>query len=131
MSQESLTGRAHLLRRVSTVDRITVTVDPNETLRARGIQTVPTTCEMALPAQFNEGARWRVAHASPSTGEVVTWDWVGWDEKPKTSFNESCSLSSYYMRDASLLDDIAGVFSRLVLHRIAQGVDVDCRLVPQ
>ncbi|WP_157807476.1 hypothetical protein [Hymenobacter chitinivorans] len=64
--------------------------------------------DTALPVQFNTGQGWQLTHRCPSTGEQIEWNW-----QYKEWFREGQALSTYKLRDQSLLDERASMFTWL------------------
>ena len=89
------------IRRLATVSHVTVVVVPSE--------TVSGSASLALPTRFSMGAEWHLTHLSPTTGQVVVWNWAY-----QKWFQEGDGLSTYKLRNLELVDSLASVFTSVL-----------------
>ena len=55
------------------------------------------------------GAEWHLTHLSPTTGQVVVWNWAY-----QKWFQEGDGLSTYKLRNLELVDSLASVFTSVL-----------------
>ncbi|UOQ52601.1 hypothetical protein [Hymenobacter cellulosivorans] len=113
-----------LLRRLFPVERVIITPVPVANQPLVSASPIDT----ALPVQFNSGRDWQLTHRCPSTGEPVEWNW-----QYQEWFKEGQALSTYKLRDQSLLDELASVFSyvQACYQDTPLGQDYEYHVVPQ
>ena len=102
------------IRRLSGVTQATATIwrddnDPAQAELPKG-RLLPVT----FPAQIPLGNGWRLQHASPTTGQLVTQNWLVEMFRDPIYKNSLC-LHSFDLRNTGLLDSIASVFDGLRL----------------
>ncbi|UOQ71854.1 hypothetical protein [Hymenobacter cellulosilyticus] len=100
------------IERVGVVDSVTVLVEPDEELRELGWQRKTTVTPHVLPTQFYMGNKWVVSHTSPTTGQLVEWNW---QQKlfRDTRYPQRLCLSTRGFANKALLNSIAALFLRL------------------
>lgn len=87
-----------IIRRLAAVPHVTVAVRPSE--------AVSGATSIALPVRFTMGTQWQLTHPSPTTGQVVAWNWAY-----QKWFEEGDGLSTYKLRNLELVDSLASVFT--------------------
>jgi hypothetical protein len=101
-----------LIRRLGTVTQATATIwrddsDPEQAHLSKG-RLVPIT----FPDQIPMGNGWRLQHLSPTTGQLVSQNWlVSLFHDPL--YKPSLRLHTFSMYNIGLLDSIAAVFEGL------------------
>jgi len=99
------------IRRLSVVTQVTASirrVDDDSDTKQSERQSVP----IELPTQIPMAGGWRLQHASPTTGQLVTQNWLV-DLFHDPLYHSSIRLHTFNMYNIGLLDSIAAVFDGL------------------
>jgi hypothetical protein len=98
------------IRRLGVVTQATATIwrDDNDPTQANEPEGRPL--PVTFPAQILLGNGWRLQHASPTTGQLVTQNWLVELFRDPIYKNSLC-LHSFDLRNIGLLESIAAVFT--------------------
>ena len=102
------------IRRLGVVTQATATIWRDDRDPAQAQLSKGCLAPITFPDQIPLGNGWRLQHASPTTGRLVTQNWLV-ELFRDPIYKNSLSLHSFDLRNTSLLDSIAAVFDGLHL----------------
>jgi hypothetical protein len=102
------------IRRLGIVTQATATIWRDDRDPAQANEPEGRLLPITFPDQIPLGNGWRLQHASPTTGQLVTQNWLVELFRDPIYKNSLC-LHSFDLRNTGLLDSIAAVFDGLRL----------------